>query len=193
MKKITFLLILFFSLSAIAQEYSADTLRVNDLTERCTEFKNYNKIQCFVMDNGFAITEGMRVKIGTPATSRMEFQTLMRGNITTAALIGDPNLHRNFVGTEYVIRKVFVVHSGFGKKSALRVGINMGVDGGKGAAASSMDLLASLETGELEILGMLTKEQAIKKMLEVKELYDAGFLTDEEFEAKKAELIKFVK
>jgi len=54
-------------------------------------------------------------------------------------------------------------------------------------------LISSLNTGELEVIGLLTRQQAISKMLETKELFEAGFLTEEEYEAKKAELRKFVK
>lgn len=194
MKNIYFTTLLFLSFTSYSQNYKADTLSVSDLTDRCTEFKNYNAIQHFVLDNGFVVSEGLKVRVTEPATSRYEFQTLLRGNITTAALLGaDANLHRNFSGKEYVIKKIFVTHSGMSKKSVLRVGINIGAEGGNGAAASSQDLISSLNTGELEIIGLLTREQAISKMLETKELYEAGFLTEEEFEAKKAELRKFVK
>ncbi|MDA1198720.1 MAG: SHOCT domain-containing protein [Bacteroidetes bacterium] len=194
MKKAISITLLFMAFASYSQNYKADTLNVSDLSVRCTEFKNYNAIQYFVLDNGFIIYEGLKVRVTEPATSRFEFQTLLRGNITTAAALGsDANLHRNFAGKEYVVKKIFVTHSGMTRESALRVGVNIGVEGGNGAAASSQDLISSINTGELEIIGLLTREQAISKMLETKELYDAGFLTEEEFEAKKAELRKFVK
>ena len=72
------------------------------------------------------------------------------------------------------------------RKSALRVSVNIGAEGGNGAAASSQDWISSLNTGELEVIGLLTRQQAISKMLETKELFEAGFLTEEEYEAKKA-------
>ena len=194
MKKVFSITLLFLAFASYSQNYKADTLSVSDLSDRCTEFNNYNSIQYFVLDNGFVIYEGLKVRVTEPATSRYEFSTLLRGNITTAALLGtDANLHRNFSGTEYVIKKIFVSHSGLSRKSSLRVGVNIGAEGGNGAAASSQDLMASLTTGELEIIGLLTREQAISKMLETKELYEAGFLTEEEYEAKKVELRKFVK
>lgn len=176
-----------------AQDYQADTLRIPDLTERSSEFKNYSKIRFFELDNGFVIGEGTKVIVTEPAVSNFEFQTLYRGNITTSVLLGGAKLHRNFSGKEYIVTRIFVAHNGISKHSELGVGINLGIEGGKGAIASSEDLLASLETGELKIVGMLTREQAISKMLETKELYEAGFLTEEEFEVKKAELRKFVK
>jgi hypothetical protein len=50
----------------------------------------------------------------------------------------------------------------------------------------------AIQSGELVAKG-LTKETAIKKLKEQKELLELGVITSEEFEKKKAELIKFIK
>jgi hypothetical protein len=69
----------------------------------------------------------------------------------------------------------------------------MDFENSKGLKVCTMDGRQSISLGEFYLKGFMTREAAISKLKEYKDLLDLGVIQQSEFDAKKTELIKYIK
>jgi hypothetical protein len=171
MKKILALVMTMFVLSATSQ-----TLKHNELTER-------TECEAYIGSDGIIYKVGDTLKIGMPSGLR-SFAFIQSidflGTISFATA--------GFSNTEVVIKKIRIVgQSRTGYKASFQT---------KATAVSNLfiDFESALQSGELNgKKGSISSADAINELKKAKEKLDLGLITQEEYDKKKAELVKFIK
>jgi hypothetical protein len=171
MKKILALVMTMFVLSATSQ-----TLKHNELTER-------TECEAYIGSDGILYKVGDTLKIGMPSGLRTFafVQSIdFMGTISYATAA--------FSNTEVVIKKIRIVGSSrTGYKGNFQT---------KATAVSNffIDFESALQSGELiGKKGSISSADAINELKKAKEKLDLGLITQEEYDKKKAELVKFIK
>ena len=92
-----------------------------------------------------------------------------------------------------VVERVLVSHTKLSRKSTLNVGLVVKeINGARRVYAYNAS--RSISLGELELLKrLMTREEAIAKLKESKDLLDLGLLSQEEYDALKEELGRIIK
>jgi len=144
----------------------------------------FENIECdiYIAKDGHSYKVGDTLKIGRPSSNKT-FAFISTGS----ALGGVTPLEVGSSSSNTIIKKMNV--SGL-KKSGYYLGVK---------ASGSCELCPNnfinfeeaIATGELQSLGM-TREQAIAKLKEAKDLVDLGMMTKEDFEKLKAELTPLI-
>ena len=132
----------------------------------------------YVAKDGHSYKVGDTIKIGKPSSNKT-FAYINTGG----ALTGLQPLGVGSSGDNTIIRKIGV---GGQKKSGFKIIVT-----GKGTCGicpnNQIDFEEAISSGEIQSLGM-TREQAITKLKEGKDLVDLGLMTKEDFEKLKTEL-----
>jgi hypothetical protein len=132
----------------------------------------------YVAKDGHSYKVGDTIKIGKPSSNKT-FAYISSGG----ALTGSQPLGVSSSGDKTIIRKIGV---GGLKKSGFKIIIT-----GKGSCGicpnNQIDFEEAISSGEIQSLGM-TREQAIAKLKEAKDLVDLGMMSKEDFEKLKSEL-----
>jgi hypothetical protein len=183
MKKLFTILLLSVSSTILAQK----TITYDEMkTITKGAFEN---IECdvYTAKDGFSYKVGDTLKIGRPSTNKT-FAFITTGG-TAAALSGtapEP-LSVNSSGTNTIIKKIAV---GGTKKMGFKIYV-VG-KGNCGICPNNMiDFEEALATGEIQSKGM-SREQAIAKLKEAKDLVDLGMMSKEDFEKLKSELTPII-
>jgi hypothetical protein len=183
MKKLFTILLLSVSSTILAQK----TITYDEMkTITKGAFEN---IECdvYTAKDGFSYKVGDTLKIGRPSTNKT-FAFITTGG-TAAALSGtapEP-LNVNSSGTNTIIKKIAV---GGTKKMGFKIYV-VG-KGNCGICPNNMiDFEEALATGEIQSKGM-SREQAIAKLKEAKDLVDLGMMSKEDFEKLKSELTPII-
>lgn len=136
----------------------------------------------YVAKDGHQYKIGDTLKIGRPSTNKT-FAYIMEAN----ALVTPEPLSVSSSGTNTIIKKIAV---GGTKRTGFKITII-----GKGFCALCpqyyIDFEEAVATGEIQSFGM-TREQAIAKLKEAKDLVDLGLMTKEDFDKLKDELSKII-
>jgi hypothetical protein len=183
MKKVLTGLLIIFSSTLVAQK----TITYEEMkTITKGAFEN---IDCdiYVAKDGHSYKVGDTLKIGRPSSNKT-FAYITSG-ATAAALSGkapDP-LSANSSGDNTIIKKIAV---GGTKKAGFKIYVV-----GKGICGicpnNMIDFEEAIATGEIQSKGM-SREQAIAKLKEAKDLVDLGMMSKEDFEKLKAELTPLI-
>lgn len=179
--------------------------------EFASQYANYTDFTEIELNDGNIISIGDTVKIGTPATSNQRitsssmgvrsqstFTTLQFGSPINgafiAALTGDDGaLLSSWAASEMVVERVLVSHTKLSRNSTLNVGLVVKEMNGP-RRVYAYNASRSISLGELELLKrLMTREEAIAKLKESKDLLDLGLLSQEEYDALKEELGKIIK
>jgi type IV pilus biogenesis protein CpaD/CtpE len=178
MKKLVFGLLFFVSSSLIAQK----TITYEEMkTITKGAFEN---IECdvYVAKDGHSYKLGDTLKIGMPSANKT-FAFINEGN----ALIAPKPADVSVSGNTTVIKKIYV-------GGTKRTGFSMYVVS-KGMCSICPQYYINLEEAfaskELKSLGM-SREEAIAKLKEAKDLVDLGMMSKEDFEKLKAELTPLI-
>ena len=149
----------------------------------------FDVIECdvYVAKDGHSYKVGDTLKIGRPSTNKT-FAYLWSGGVAAALAGQEPTpLTASQSGNNAIIKKLQV-------GGTKRAGFKMSVIA-KGLCAICgnvlIDFEQALETGEIQSLGM-TREQAIAKLKEAKDLVDLGMMSKEDFEKLKTELTPLI-
>lgn len=149
----------------------------------------FDVIECdvYVAKDGHSYKVGDTLKIGRPSTNKT-FAYLWSGGVAAALAGQEPTpLTASQSGNNAIIKKLQV-------GGTKRAGFKMSVIA-KGLCAICGNILIdfeqALETGEIQSLGM-TREQAIAKLKEAKDLVDLGMMSKEDFEKLKTELTPLI-
>ena len=191
MKKILLFSLFLFSLQAYGQKpYGDFGQKIITYEDMKTITKGaFQNITCDVYEgkDGYIYKVGDTLKIGRPANNKTfsfisEFSTL-------GALNGQQPqpLSVSQSGTNTIIKKMGV----FGNK---KMGFKMGFIG-KGVCgicpSYSIDFEEAIATGEIESKGF-TKESAIAKLKQAKELLDLGMMSQADYDKLKESLKKYI-
>ncbi len=149
----------------------------------------FESIECDIYQakDGFSYKIGDTLKIGRPSSNKT-FAFITTGG-TAAALSGQAPepLGVNSSGTNTIIKKIAV---GGSKKMGFKIYVV-----GKGICGlcpnNNIDFEEAIATGEIQSKGM-SKEQAISKLKEAKDLVDLGMMSKEDFEKLKLELTPII-
>lgn len=216
MKKALFLTLsmsLLFNLNAQVK-YVGDTITQKNASDLdySKNFKNYNDFKVALLEDGNAISIGDTIKIGKPGTNnsrftavagqgistKSTFTTLSFGSPVGGALLSaisndDGMLLASWSETEMIVHRIFVTHTKYSRNSTLNIGVIMKeLDGNRKATTHSIE--SSMGLGEVYLLNrLMTREEAIAKLKESKDLLDLEMISQEEYDALKAELTPIIR
>lgn len=216
MKKALFLTLsmsFLFNLNAQVK-YVGDTITQKNASDLdySKNFKNYNDFKVALLDDGNAISIGDTIKIGKPGTNnsrftavagqgistKSTFTTLSFGSPVGGALLSaisndDGMLLASWSETEMIVHRIFVTHTKYSRNSTLNIGVIMKeLDGNRKATTHSIE--SSMGLGEVYLLNrLMTREEAIAKLKESKDLLDLEMISQEEYDALKAELTPIIR
>lgn len=194
-----------------AQDFISDTLvcdKVNDI-EYAKNYANNEKFAAIKLKDGSVLRVGDFVKIGKPSgqnlvrqtsvglansttSTQQSFQFLLFGRIGSSALGGMNYLPGNFQGIDVVVKEVKASHTSLvgSRKSPLTYWLILDLGNG---VSTALNLDQALVTGELiNPKAALTREQAIAKLKEQKDLLDLGMINQEQFNKIKNELTPII-
>jgi hypothetical protein len=148
----------------------------------------FENIECdvYVGKDGHSYKVKDTLKIGRPSTNKTFAFIVSRAQMMSAAA-PQKNVDVSISGSNTIIKKIYV----YGTK---RTGFKMHIIG-KGECLLcdpyEIDFEEAIATGEIQSFGM-TREQAIAKLKEAKDLVDLGLMSKEDFEKLKEELSKII-
>ena len=183
MKKLFTILLISISSTIVAQK----TITYDEM--KTITKGAFESIECdtYQAKDGFSYKVGDTLKIGRPSSNKT-FAFITSG-ATAAALSGkapEP-LSSNSSGDNTIIKKIFV---GGTKKAGFKIYVI-----GKGSCGmcpnNTIDFEEAISTGEIQSKGM-SREQAIAKLKEAKDLVDLGMMSKEDFEKLKLELTPII-
>lgn len=204
-----------FVITLTAQvKYVGDTITFSNANELsyAKNFKNYNDFKVALLSDGNNISIGDTIKIGRPGTNnsrisavagqgistKSTFTTLSFGSPVGGALMAslsndDGKLLASWSETEMVVHRIFVSHTKYSRNSTLNVGVIMKeLDGNRKATTHSIE--SSMGLGEVYLLDrLMTREEAIAKLKESKDLLDLEMISQEEYDALKLELTPIIR
>jgi hypothetical protein len=166
--------------------------------EIASQYSNGDTISSFILKDGSKLKVGDKLKIGKPLEPKL-FTRLVTGkyNIAKAVLIGPPiQWGVVMIGKELIVSEMKLYHTKLSKKSPLTVLLYV-----EDPTMSQMtkystilDIQAAIETGEvINPNGSLTREQAIAKLKEAKDLLDLGMMKQTEFDTLREKLTPIIK
>jgi hypothetical protein len=215
-KLISFAFLLFVSNFSFGQETS-DTLFVNKAFDLdwCSQFKSNHDFQFIQLTNGIILKKGDTLKIGSPSLVNVSKSTIVqekddntqiksvtRNNFTYLALstinyqlypTGFKTVPESFKNDLFIIRHIWI------KKGLLRKSYGTPILELKNIDTKAFNIIETrgvdkaFETRELINPKFLTKEEAILKLKEAKELVELGVITKEEYDQLRIKLSIFIK
>mgnify|MGYP006096750369 FL=1 len=216
MKKILFLAICLSSVFSVSSQtkYAGDTITYQNANELsyAKNFKNFNDFKVALLADGNYISIGDTIMIGKPGTNdtrfsavagqgistKSTFTTLSFGSPVGGALMAsltndDGKLLASWSETEMIVHRIFVNHTKYSRNSTLNIGVIMKeLDGNRKATTTSVH--GSLKMGEVYLLNrMMTRQEAISKLKESKDLLDLEMISQEEYDALKIELTPIIR
>jgi len=198
MKKIIVISVLLVS-NVVFGQRSLTSSEAKDL-EITSGFRNGDEILEFTLEDGNVIKKGSEFIIGTPLNpTTFTYTRIYVGyyNLFSELLSPSIVLNSSFKGTKVVVETLKVNRQKLKRKSELMI-LAYVYD----PAMSSLfgekrrtiiDLELALSTGEVVNPNQkMTREQAIGKLKESKDLLDLGLLTQEEYDKIKSELTPII-
>ena len=196
-----FLIILCIALSPLTSlmgQRSLTSVDANDLSISST-FANGDEILKYTLSDGSVIEKGSELYFGSSINGMREYTRIVFGYYSTAkALMSSPVMMPvSWAGTKLVVDELKVYHYKMSKNSEVRVlayvkdpAISSGLGGNN---RTILDLEMAISTGEvINPKARMTREQAIVKLKESKDLLDLGLMTLEEYEKLKSELTPII-
>ena len=182
MKKVLLVLIVLITIKVNAQK----TITYEEM--KTISKGMFENIECdvYVGKDGHSYKVKDTLKIGRPSTNKTFAFIVSRAQMMSAAA-PRKDIDVSLSGSNTIIKKIYV----YGTK---RTGFKMNVIGKAGCLICDpyeIDFEEALATGEIQSNGM-TREQAIAKLKEAKDLVDLGMMSKEDFEKLKAELTPLI-
>jgi hypothetical protein len=165
-----------------------------------SNFSNGDTIAKYVMKDGSEIVVGSTLKFGSPWNKNIDFTTLLTGKFSLGkALLAPPiYLNENFIGENIVVTAIKVSHTKMSKNSSLMVWAYVSpFDDGTMSKGYNyrtiLDLELAIERKEvINPNGVMSREQALAKMKEAKDLLDLGIMTQSDYDALKEKLTPII-
>jgi hypothetical protein len=160
-------------------------------------YANGDTLSKYIMKDGSEIIVGGQLKFGKPLNENKVFTRLFFGEVNLLkALLSPPiQLSDVYIGEEVTITSIRVGHTKISKNSPLV--ISLYVQNPKSPLGAKnrtvADIEKAIETGEIiNPNAAMTREQAIAKLKESKELLDLGMMPQEEYDALKLKLTPII-
>ncbi len=158
-----------------------DTISYNQIKK--SEKRIKGNFETYTSKDGFSYSVGDTIQFGTPSGTNGKFVYIQKMDITGTVYIVGPEA----VNTYAVIKKIYV---GGTKRSGWKITIQT-----KGFTVVDnyfLYLEDAIANGEIKSNGM-TSDEALSELKKWKDKLDLGLITQEEFDAKKEELSKYIK
>jgi hypothetical protein len=165
--------------------------------EHASFITNGTTINKYISKDGSVLKVGDALKLGKPSTGRGDFSYVTFGkyNIGKAVMLGAPNLLNGayYHGEEVSITEIFVYHSKMSKKSPLGIWVYVENPNKNGKNRTIMDYERAIEIGEvINPNASMTREQAISKLKESKDLLDLGIITQDKYDSIKLKMTPLI-
>ena len=162
-----------------------------------SDYSNGDALSSYIMKDGSEIKVGTKLKFGSPLNANKNFTRLYFGEYSLGkALLAPPQqLGDVYSGEEVVVTAIKVQHTKMTKKSPLQIMLYVQNPSAPKLAQNRtiFDLEMCTETKEvINPNAAMTKEQAIAKLKEAKDLVDLGMMTQEEFDQLKEKLTPII-
>lgn len=178
---------------------SSQALRYTDTRDEsfCMNVSNGTDFKSYESQSGFTFHVGDTLMIGRPATNSGSFTTLVHGKYTVgnALLVGTLFLSESLQSELVRITRIYVYHTKGSKKSPLYVLMFLENPDQIAMAKnrSVIDFEKSLLLGELVNLNRpLSREEAIAKLKESKDLLDLEIISQTKYDSIKAALTPII-
>jgi hypothetical protein len=198
MKKIIIIITLVLG-NILYGQRSLTSMEAKDLNVAST-FKNGEKISEFILNDGSVIKIGSELITGKPRNLlSLNYDHIRVGYVTLTSEIISPSvpLQGNYEGNPVVVETMKVYHRKTTKASELQIYIFAYNSSQSSLLGDKYRTITDLEEGLKggEIINpnaAITREQAIVKLKESKDLHDLGLLSQEEYDKIKAELTPII-
>jgi len=174
-----------------------------EFAKNVSNMTNYNS---YLTKDGTFLKLGDTLVVGFPATGDKQytkyigtkevFSTIELGGMGMTILAGPNYLDASSRGVEFTIEKISVNHTKLSKKSTLNVGITARDPGIPKLLNKRTigDLERSLLLGEIiSPNAPMTREEAIQKLKESKDLLDLEIISQDEYDALKEDLTPIIR
>jgi hypothetical protein len=208
MKKIMLGVFLMVTIVSYSQAES-DTLFVSKCNDIgwASRYRNADEFGYIQFEDGSVLKAGDFMKIGSPSGTNLhkevnagllshnvstnnQFSYMQLGRMASQMLNGVTYLPESYKLKEYKLVEIRINHSGFSKNSVAKPYL---IFDAPGMDITTWQLNMALQTGELiNLRASMTREKAIAKLKEQKELMDLGMINKEEFEKIKSELTPII-
>jgi hypothetical protein len=162
-----------------------------------SNYSNGDTLSVYTMKDGSEIKVGSELKFGYPLNNNKYFLTLWLGEISLgkALFVPPQNLSDAYIGEKVIVKKIKVQHTKYSKKSPLV--ITLVVQNPSAPAISRNSTISNLEMAmeTKEVINLnaaMTREQAISKLKEAKDLVDLGMMSQAEFDDLKNKLTPII-
>lgn len=192
-------LLALLTIAAFGQKEASDTLDFNRVKEHgyISSFKNSHLFKAMKMPDASYLNVGDEVTIGMPSslnTSKQANPGLFSGNVITVSAFNYITFGR--LGMS-VLAGMQYLDASYTKKKVIIKEIKRGwtiIDlTGNSNLGTITDVLEAINTGEIiNPNAAITRDQAIAKIKEAKDLLDLGLMSKEDFEKLKEELSKII-
>lgn len=180
MKLISFAFTMLFIASGLQAQKQISFEEMKTFTKGSLETKEFDS---YLATDNHVYKIGDTVIIGRPSSNKT-FAFLQQGS---GVLTPIEPVYANASGSKTVIKKIYV---GGTRRMGFKIYFS-----GKGVCGICpnyyIDVEQALSTNEIESFGM-TKDKAIAKLKEAKELFDLGIISKEDYEKTKSELTPFI-
>ena len=220
MKKLILLLtlcVLSLSVSCVSTSSEMSTIGTADKVTKITyeqtqdidfakNINNSTKYNSYQTKNGTLIKVGDTLIVGSPLTDESQyteyigthkvFSFIILGGMGMAVMGGLNYLPATSQGTEFTVEKIWVNHTKLSKNSPLLVGVTARdpILPELGNKRTIMDLEKALLLREIiSPNAPMTREEAINKLKESKDLLDLEMMTKEEYETLKSKLAPIIR
>ena len=183
---------------SFGQKGVSDTLDFNRIKEKkyTSQYKNNHLFEAMKLPDGSILSIGDELIVGKPTGMNNSVQAnngLLSGNIITTSAFNFITLGR--LGVSIMVGMQYLPSTYTNRKIKIKE-IKKGwtiIDLNDNSVGTIMGITEAINTGEIiNPYGPMTREQAIAKLKDAKDLVDLGLMTKEDFEKLKGELSKII-
>ena len=164
--------------------------------EYAKNINNYEKFESYTSKDGSEIKVGSQLKLGVPIGGHKEFTYILFGRgQNLMSLLGGQQKMGIAASNELVeITDISVYHTKLAKRSPLKVNVSVQVVGGARIEDRTIyDYELALQSGEITNPNrLMTREEAIAKLKEAKDLMDLGLMTEADYNKLREELTPII-
>lgn len=164
-----------------------------------SNYSNGDEISSYTLSDGSVLSKGSELLFGSPINNSKTYTRILFGYYSLAkALMATPQpMPSSWQGSSLVVDRITVQHKKMSKNSPLNIFVyaqDPNLSSALGANNRTIiDIEMAISTGEVvNPNAALTREQAIAKLKEAKDLVDLGLMTQEDYDKLKAELTPII-
>jgi hypothetical protein len=153
--------------------------------------KNETNFESYTTKDGTLLKVGDTLVIGQPSTNTNAYTTIFSGKFNIAKAIFSPPIQVTGASQKetVIIQSIFVYHTKASKKSPLYIALYVATPNVGMSNKTILDYEKAILLNEIINPNRpMTKEEAIKKLKEAKDLLDLGMITQGKFDSLKVKL-----